>query len=456
MAKRNCPTLQKSLDWCEGMPSHPGIRRRVYFCNKSLIVAYPTLPRDEFGRPTAAVLEGNFELADGAYWQYLDINIDKSTVTSEPQGEVPSQTQLNKATLVHNGIDEEATAAAGWLNNSDNVYIVEDMPGKFRVLGNNKWRTLTTVNQDMGQGTNPASTTINVKVTDEVAAPFYFGSIETEDGTVTPDADATPRVLTPSRIDVEIGGTYPISYMPKDGNWSFVTPTVRPQKIEISSDGVISGLAQGTAEIACNYNGETIATITADVDYKAGEDPGDGGDPESPDPGTETQSPITPTDVMLNVEESKNLSFEAGPEDKDPAAGWFFVVEDDRIATVNPSYEQVGLMQKTIIDIEGESAGETVIHAVKDNTLVNINVVVVDGDPEAIGPGSTIDVPVIGTGWTAESEDDSIAAVTFDEENSKFVITAGEGEGETDVNFTNESTGCEFSITITVDGEAAG
>ena len=60
------------------------------------------------------------------------------------------------------------------------------MEGNFRVLGNDKWRTKTTVNQDQGQGTNPASTTITIEVTDEIAAPFYAGALETEDGEVSP------------------------------------------------------------------------------------------------------------------------------------------------------------------------------------------------------------------------------------------------------------------------------
>ena len=200
MPTRECPSLQKSLDWCEGMPQFPGIRRRVYYCNKNLIVGWPTLTRDDFGRVTDAKYVGNFTLAEGAYWQYIDVNIDKSTVTSEPQGEVPSQTQLNKATFVHNGIDDEATAAAGFLNNSDNVYVYEDMEGNFRVLGNDKWRTKTTVSQDQGQGTNPASTTINVEVTDEIAAPFYLGTLETEDGDVEP---SNPN-LAPSNINGEV------------------------------------------------------------------------------------------------------------------------------------------------------------------------------------------------------------------------------------------------------------
>lgn len=186
---RICNALQKSLDWCEGMPQYPGFRRRVYFCNKSLIVAWPELQRDENGRVISTLLSGNFELAADATWQYLDINTDKSSVTSEPQGEPPSQTQLNKATFVHNGVDALATAVSALLRYSDNVFVYEDTQGHFRVIGNNRWRTRTTVNQDQGQGANPANTVINVEATDIIAPPFYNGFLETEDGDVYPHAE---------------------------------------------------------------------------------------------------------------------------------------------------------------------------------------------------------------------------------------------------------------------------
>lgn len=206
---KNCPNLQKSLDWCEGTPQYPGIRRRLYYINKNLIELWPTLERDEFGRVIDAHYLGAFTIAADAAWQYIDINIDKSTVTSEPQGEVPSQTQLNKATFVHNGIDAEATAAAGYLNNADCVFVYEDMIGHFRVLGNNIWRTKITVNQDQGQGTNPASTTINIEVTDMIAPPFYVEGLETEDGEVFPsyndDAALEPRLTSPSGTSFDIG-----------------------------------------------------------------------------------------------------------------------------------------------------------------------------------------------------------------------------------------------------------
>jgi hypothetical protein len=134
---------------------------------------------------TSAKYTGDFTLVADATWKCIDFIPGKSQLTSDPQGEYPSQTQLNKLVMVHPGVGEEASAAAAYLNNSDNVFIVEDMKGNFRVVGSEKWETKTTVNQDNGQGpTGVASTTITVEASDECPAPFYEGSIETEDGTV--------------------------------------------------------------------------------------------------------------------------------------------------------------------------------------------------------------------------------------------------------------------------------
>lgn len=186
----NCPNQQKSLAFCDGMPQYPGIRRRIYYSAKSEIVSYPQLPRNTKGVPTSAVLVGNFTMKADAVFKYIDINVDKSQVTSDPQGEVPSQTQLNKATFVHNGIGAEAAEAPIFANNSDNVYIFQDKAGNYRVLGNELWATKSTVKQDNGQGTNPASTTIEVEVTDEIVAPFYVGILATEDGDIDCSGEA--------------------------------------------------------------------------------------------------------------------------------------------------------------------------------------------------------------------------------------------------------------------------
>lgn len=439
MAKRNCPTLQKSLDWCEGMPSHPGVRRRVYFCNKNLIVAYPTLPRDEFGRPTAAILEGNFELADGAYWQYLDINIDKSTVTSEPQGEVPSQTQLNKATFVHNGIDEEATAAAGWLNNSDNVYIVEDMPGKFRVLGNNKWRTLTTVNQDMGQGTNPASTTINVEVTDEVAAPFYFGSIETEDGTVTPDAVVTPYVSTKS-LNMSVGQTAQIVFGPKDGNWTFSSSSTRTATV--NGSGLVTAVAQGSSNITCMYNGETVHTIAVGVGFVAGDDNGEGEEvPAADEP-----------KLKLTVPQGGEIN--TGYKVGSSAPGWKMISEDETIISIG--METVDNTPYHTLCAEDLDGGACNVCAIQGNKM---DWIYATCPPTAItlAPGASREIEIFPfNGWTISNEDDSLATASWNTASGKLKIVAVEGDGTTNVTLTNNESNDQIVIGVTVDESIAG
>ncbi len=168
-----------------GTPELPGIRRRIYYLSKDQIAKWPSYNRDNYLRAKAAVLIGSFTLVADAKWKYIDILADKSQLTSEAQGEIPSQTQLNKLTAVHPGVGPDATAAACYLNNSDNVFIVEDTKGYFRVVGSEKWITKTTVTQDNGQGpTGTTSTTINVEATDEVPAPFYVGTIDTEDGVI--------------------------------------------------------------------------------------------------------------------------------------------------------------------------------------------------------------------------------------------------------------------------------
>lgn len=182
---RNCSLLQQSLDWCMSTPELPGIRKRIYYIAKEKIANWPAYNRDGTRRTITASLLGNFTLVADAKWKYIDILADKSQLTSEPQGELPSQTQLNKLTAVHPGIGPEAAAAACYLNNSDNVFIVEDMKGAYRVVGSEKWVSKTTVSQDNGQGpTGTASTTIAVEATDELPAPFYTGTIETDDGTI--------------------------------------------------------------------------------------------------------------------------------------------------------------------------------------------------------------------------------------------------------------------------------
>lgn len=181
----NCTILQKSLDWCEGRAEYAGIRRRIYFTSKSNIVEYPTLPDDQLGRTTDAVLAGNFQLKEGAFFYYVDIVPERSQTSSDSQGEYPSQTSLDKATFVHPGVGEKASMLAAYCHNTNNIYVFEDIDGRARVIGCEAYPVKSTVAMDFGQGAaGQTATTLSVEATNKVPFPRYVGTLHTEDGEI--------------------------------------------------------------------------------------------------------------------------------------------------------------------------------------------------------------------------------------------------------------------------------
>lgn len=190
-----CNPIAKSLRWCPGSTVLPGVKNKAYRINRALITAWPVLSKDTSNNLTSAVYTGSFTLAASAVWDEIDILADKSQLTSETQGEIPSKTQLNKLTLVHPTVGEDAAVFIASCINADDIYLVPCSDGKYRVVGCEMYPTKTTASQDQGQGvTGNANTTINVEAPDITAAPFYVGDIVLAGGTihitpVTPEED---------------------------------------------------------------------------------------------------------------------------------------------------------------------------------------------------------------------------------------------------------------------------
>lgn len=187
-----CDNIQKSLAFCQGRPVRPGIKRKAHIIPKTAIVKFPELPVDDLGRPTSAKLNGSFVLAEDTYFNSIEHLANKAEFKSETQGEYPSQTLKNTVTLVFPGIDAEAAYASGFLLNSDNVVIVEDMYGNYRVVGSELYETVTTYARDSGQGpTGTAGTTMVFEASDIIDCPFYSGEIVTADGIINeqPEGD---------------------------------------------------------------------------------------------------------------------------------------------------------------------------------------------------------------------------------------------------------------------------
>lgn len=180
--------MYASLAWCPGQTSTPGIRRKVYYIPRSWIVKWPALPAiDGAGDMSKlATLVGDFVLASDKKWQYIELLTAKSSINSESQGEKPSKTFLNKATLNHAGTDEEATGFARQANIDELIFLCQQRNGKFRLVGSEAFDPSITISQTSGEGeTGVAGTTLEVQCADICPSPFYTGKIETVDGDIS-------------------------------------------------------------------------------------------------------------------------------------------------------------------------------------------------------------------------------------------------------------------------------
>jgi len=200
----NCTTtdLYKSVRRCPGQRVAPGIRAFVYFILKSNIVSFPKLA-DKLATGTGAsmadlaVLTTDFVLAADKKWQRLDLVDLRSSIASETQGEPPSATFNNTAEFIVGGTDEEITGLQRMAINDSIVFLVPDRTGKFRLLGNEDFDCVTTCSQASGaNATDQKQSTVAVAVTDYCPAPFYQGTIATEDDGDIDGKDGTGKTTT--------------------------------------------------------------------------------------------------------------------------------------------------------------------------------------------------------------------------------------------------------------------
>ena len=196
MAKNNCEFLQESIGWCEGKFNVPGIRRTIYFTACANVVKAPDLPVDEQGRPTDVTLVGKFELKADAVFHKVEGVPNKNQHTSDPQGDIYSQTQQEKLSFFFPATDADGTKLELNFNNVQNFVIFQDAMGNWRCLRNAFGTQISKVKQDSGTSiTDSVGSTLEIEDVDKVSAPFLPKGIviPTDDGDITlGEAPAVP------------------------------------------------------------------------------------------------------------------------------------------------------------------------------------------------------------------------------------------------------------------------
>lgn len=177
----------ENLDWQDGDVSIPGIYENAYYIPKSDITGWPALVEAPVTAADEVTLVGAFALVLTKTWKKINHIDGKANVSAEAQGEIRSQTFLNKATFKTSLTTVEATAFAKAANNANLVYLVKEKnSGLWRLLGNEMFNTITKPSMMLGgEATSERGLSMEIEVTDSVPAPFYPGAIVTDEGDIT-------------------------------------------------------------------------------------------------------------------------------------------------------------------------------------------------------------------------------------------------------------------------------
>lgn len=177
--------LYEDIDFCFGDKSLPGTRNHGYYVRRRDIKT--------FTRPAGAsaekmedicVIKTNIELYADKVWKRFDLVPNESEPSCEGQGSYGSKTILNKIQLVLPGTGKKNSGFITNLNNDDVVFLIPMADGKCRLFGSPLYQAEIAVSQAYGKApTDANTTTVEVSVTDEFAAPFYEGEFTTSEGT---------------------------------------------------------------------------------------------------------------------------------------------------------------------------------------------------------------------------------------------------------------------------------
>lgn len=177
--------LYEDIDFCLGDKSLPGTRNHGYYVPRRDIKTFPRPAGSSAAKmEDVAVIKSNIELYADKLWKRFALVPNESEPTAEGQGSYGSKTMLNKITLVLPGTGKKATGFISQLNNDDVVFLIPMADGKCRLFGSPLYQAEIAVSQAYGKtATDANTTTVEVSVTDEFAAPFYEGEFTTSEGT---------------------------------------------------------------------------------------------------------------------------------------------------------------------------------------------------------------------------------------------------------------------------------
>lgn len=181
-----------NVDFRIGQANGSGVGKYLYFIPADGIARWPLISNNLVDAATAARYigyDGDFELADGAYWIRIYNTQGEGSMTAEPTGERDSRMFLNKLSFRYPKLTPQAAKLTNAVVNGDGVFVGWH-DGAYRVVGNKHYRCDVTPNVTSGDAAGSSKgVTFEAECPDYKALPVYRGKLILEDGILDCNTD---------------------------------------------------------------------------------------------------------------------------------------------------------------------------------------------------------------------------------------------------------------------------
>lgn len=170
--------------WADGEENMGGVKTIGYYALAADIETWPVLSANPVYAADEVTLVGNFGMKPGKTFKKIYSTMETNEVIDENQGEWDGQSFVHKATIFYPGTKVEALAFAKNANNSNMVFIFEEVAGGHRrVIGSEAFPAKVKPSFTSGKATaDRKGMTMEIQSYGYTPAPIYDGVIYLNDG----------------------------------------------------------------------------------------------------------------------------------------------------------------------------------------------------------------------------------------------------------------------------------
>jgi len=168
------------LLWGDGLENMGGLKTIGYYALAADIEIWPSLPANPATAAQEVTLEGHFRMKTDKHWYKLYSTMETNEMMDENQGEWDGQSFVQKATIFYPGTKADALGFAKLANNSNMIFIFEEMSGgNRRVIGSKGIPAKVKPSFTVGKATaDRKGMTMEIQSYGYTPAPIYDGVIE--------------------------------------------------------------------------------------------------------------------------------------------------------------------------------------------------------------------------------------------------------------------------------------